>query len=122
MLVEDDPDIRAVARMSLRRAGFEVMTVDCGERLIAQAADAAPDVVLLDWILPGMDGLETLTALRANPRTASIPVIFLTGRTEPDAIERAIASGAIGCLPKPFNALTLGTEVMRMFTEWTAHV
>jgi CheY-like chemotaxis protein len=120
LLAEDDRDIRAVARLSLKRAGFDVVVVESGEDAIEAAAQALPDVVLLDWLLPGMDGLETLSALRAKASTAAIPVIFLTARTHPTETARAMAEGAIGCLGKPFNALTLGDEVQRLLESWRA--
>ena len=118
LLAEDDRDIRAVARLSLKRAGFDVVTVESGEDAIAAATNEQPDVVLLDWLLPGMDGLETLGALRASASTADIPVIFLTARTHPTETARAMAEGAIGCLGKPFNVLTLGDDVQRLFETW----
>ncbi len=118
LLAEDDRDIRAVARLSLRRAGFDVVMVESGEEAIEAAANVLPDVVLLDWLLPGMDGLETLGALRASAATSAIPVIFLTARTHPSETARAMAEGAIGCLGKPFNALTLGDDVQRLFETW----
>lgn len=120
LLADDDRDIRAVARLSLKRAGFEVVVVASGEEVVSAAAASAPDVVVLDWLLPGMDGLEAMAALRADARTTGIPVIFLTGRTHPSEIEQAMAQGAIGCLSKPFNVVTLGDEVGHLLASWRA--
>lgn len=120
LLAEDDRDIRAVAKLALKRAGFDIIAVASGEETIAEAVNARPDVVLLDWLLPGMDGLETMAVLRADARTADVPVIFLSARTHPSEIARAMTAGAIGCLRKPFNALTLGDEVMRLLDDWRA--
>ena len=123
LLAEDDRDIRAVARLALKRGGFDVVAVASGEEVDRRGRrrHVAADVVLLDWLLPGMDGLETMAALRADARTADMPVIFLTARTHPSEIERALGAGAIGCLGKPFNALTLGDEVTRLLDAWRAH-
>lgn len=120
LLAEDDRDIRAVARLALKRAGFEVVAVSSGEEVITHACQSPPDVVVLDWLLPGMDGLEVMAALRADARTAGIPVMFLSARTHPDEIRRVMDAGAIGCLKKPFNALTLGDDVKRVLSEWQA--
>ncbi len=117
LLAEDDRDIRAVARLALRRAGFDVVAVASGDEALAEARQSVPDVLLLDWLMPGLDGLETMAALRADERTAGIPVIFLTARTGTDDIRSALAAGAIGYLRKPFDALTLGDEVARLLSE-----
>ena len=120
LLADDDRDIRAVARLSLKRAGFEVIAVASGEEVVSAAVTSAPAVVVLDWLLPGMDGLEAMAALRADARTAGIPVRKMTGRTHPSEVEQAMAHGAIGCLSKPFNVVTLGDEVGRLVASWHA--
>ena len=117
LLAEDDRDIRAVARLALRRAGFDVVAVASGEEAVAEARASRPDVVLLDWLMPGLDGIETMAALRNDERTAAIPVIIFTARTHADHVRQAFEAGAIGYLVKPFNALTLGDEVMRLLLE-----
>ena len=120
LLAEDDRDIRAVARLALGRAGFEVVAVASGDEALAEARQSLPDVMVLDWLMPGLDGIETMAALRADERTAGIPVIFLTARTRTEDIRRALDAGAIGYLRKPFNALTLGDEVTRLLSACRA--
>lgn len=117
LLVDDDPDIRLVARMALRRAGFTVTAVTGGAAALEAVRTARPDVVLLDWMMPEMDGPEVCRRLKADPALATIPIIFLTARSQQAEIARGLASGAIGYIVKPFDALTLGDEVRRLLGE-----
>lgn len=111
ILAEDDPDIQLVARLALKRAGFAVRVVSNGlEALEAVRADP-PDVVLLDWMMPELDGPETCRQLKANPATAHLPVIFLTAKSQESEIQRGLGLGAAGYITKPFDALTLGQRV-----------
>jgi DNA-binding response OmpR family regulator len=117
LLVEDDPDIQLIARMSLRKAGFTVRAVDNGEDAIVEAGRDAPDVVLLDWMMPGLDGPATCERLKADPATASIPVIFLTAKSQQSEISRGLALGARGYITKPFDALALGRQVQDLLRD-----
>jgi CheY-like chemotaxis protein len=114
LLAEDDPDIQLVARLSLRKAGFTVRVVGNGVAMLAEAARARPDVVLLDWMMPEMDGFEACAQLKANPQTAGIPVIFLTAKSQESEIARGVALGARGYITKPFDALNLGRQVQEL--------
>ena len=111
LLAEDDPDIRRVARLALRRAGFEVTVANTGVEALAHVVEARPDLILLDWMMPDMDGLETCTRLKADPATKDIPVIFLTARSQESEISQGLALGAIGYVTKPFDALSLGSHI-----------
>jgi DNA-binding response OmpR family regulator len=112
LLVEDEPDIRLIARASLIRSGLEVSIAENGEDALALAAADRPDLILLDWMLPGIDGFETCARLKADPKTATIPVVFLTARTTKENDRaRHQALGAIGWIAKPFNPLELGDQV-----------
>ena len=111
LVVEDDEDIQLIARMSLRKAGFVVRAVGNGLEAIAEAERDPPDVILLDWMMPELDGPATCQRLKAGPATASIPVIFLTAKTQESEIARGLALGAKGYITKPFDALTLGRQV-----------
>lgn len=111
LLVDDDPDIRLVAQIALRRAGFTVTAVDNGPAAIASAHAALPDVILLDWMMPGMDGPEVCRRLKSDAALRDIPVIFLSARSQQAEIARGLALGAAGYIIKPFDALTLGGEV-----------
>jgi two-component system phosphate regulon response regulator PhoB len=114
VLAEDDPDIQLVARLALRRAGFSVRVVGNGTEALAAVKTQPPDVVLLDWMMPGLDGLETCRLLKADPATAAIPVIFLTARSQESEIQRGLGLGAAGYVTKPFDALTLGDQVRKL--------
>ena len=111
LLVEDDPDIQLVARTALKRAGFEVRVAGNGAAAIDAVTADRPDVVLLDWMMPEMDGPEVCRRLKNNSLTTNIPIIFLTARSQQAEIARGLAMGAAGYIVKPFDALTLGDEV-----------
>jgi CheY-like chemotaxis protein len=111
LLVEDEPDVQLIARLSLKRGGFHVTTAENGVEALSRVAIDRPDVILLDWMMPEMDGFETCTRLKADPATRDIPVIFLTAKVQESEVAKALALGAAGCIGKPFNALTLGSQV-----------
>ena len=114
VLAEDEPDIRLIARLSLKRAGFDVVTATNGAEALARVAEQAPDVVLLDWMMPEMDGPAACTRLKADEATREIPVIFLTARSQESEIKRGLALGALGYITKPFDAASLGDRVRQL--------
>ena len=114
LLVEDDPDIQLVARMALRRAGFTVVVAGNGSDALTAVPIEVPDVILLDWMMPDMDGPEVCRRLKADPATSRIPVIFLTARSQQAEVARGLALGAAGYIVKPFDAVNLGDEVKRV--------
>ena len=114
LLVEDDPDIQLVARAALKRAGFSVAVTSNGPAALEHVRNDRPDVILLDWMMPDMDGTEVCRRLKADAATADIPVIFLTARSQQAEIARGLALGAAGYIVKPFDALALGTQVRGM--------
>jgi two-component system, OmpR family, alkaline phosphatase synthesis response regulator PhoP len=116
ILAEDDPDIQLVARLALKRAGFSVRVVGNGVEAIAAAKESPPDVILLDWMMPELDGLETCRLLKADPATEAIPVIFLTAKSQESEIRRGLSLGAAGYVTKPFDALALGDQVKGIVT------
>lgn len=110
LLVDDAADVRALLDLVLQLDGFAVLLADDGPTGLAVAQDEQPDVVLLDVQMPGMDGPAVLAALQADPRTAEIPVVFLTG--EPADGDAALLSlGARGVLRKPFDAATVAADL-----------
>ena len=111
LLVEDDPDIQLITRLALRKSGFTVSVVHNGRQALDAVRAAVPDVVLLDWMMPELDGLETCRLLKADPATAGIPVIFLTAKSQEQEIARGLALGATGYITKPFDALSLGAQI-----------
>ena len=114
--VEDDPDIQAVARMALEvLGGFQVTTVSSGVDAIREALVAPPDLILLDVMMPGMDGPATLLQLRQLPALNQIPVIFMTAKVQPQEVADFLALGVLGVIAKPFDALTLSDRVRELW-------
>jgi CheY-like chemotaxis protein len=103
-----------VARLALKRAGFRVEAVANGRVLLERVQVERPDVILLDWMMPEMDGPETCARLKADPLTADIPVIFVTSKSQASEVEKGRAAGAAGHLLKPFDALTIGDDIRRI--------
>lgn len=112
LIIDDDADIRFIAGLSLGRVGgMEVIEASGGIEGVLKAQEESPDVILLDMMMPTMDGSETLAALRAQPATAGTPVIFLTAKAIGAEVERMMALGAAGVLIKPFDPRTLSADV-----------
>jgi CheY-like chemotaxis protein len=115
LIVDDDEDIRAVTELAARRIGrWEVVVADSGEEALAKARRERPDVILLDAMMPRLDGPATMAKLLEEPATARIPVIFLTAKVQPHEVERYLALGAAGVIRKPFDATALPDEVRRI--------
>jgi CheY-like chemotaxis protein len=112
LIVDDEPDIRRIATLSLARLGaMDVIEAANGEDALRRAQDEKPDAILLDVMMPGRDGPSTLAALRADPGTAAIPVVFLTAKAMPSEIERLRKLGAVGVLTKPFDPMKLAADL-----------
>lgn len=111
LVVDDDPDIRAMVSIKLRAAGYEVHEEADGEGGLAAIRELAPSVVLLDWMMPRMNGLEVLQHVRSDPSIATTPVILLTARAQEDAVERGFAAGADDYVIKPFSPRELMSRV-----------
>ncbi len=107
LVVEDDQANRALLTALLERAGYRAVTANDGPSGLAAALELAPDLVLLDVGLPGMDGLEICRRLRADPRTVTLPVVLLTGRTSVDDVVAGLDAGADDFLAKPFHEAEL---------------
>ena len=118
LLVEDDPDIQVVARMSLKMSGITKITVvSNGEECLAKVGEVKPDLILLDVMMPKMDGYETCKRLKADPATQSIPVIFLTAKAQQFEVSQGLQLGAAGYLIKPFNPSTLHQEILTVLAQ-----
>ena len=111
ILAEDDPFIRRVSAVALERSGFSVTTVTDGAQALQLLEDTLPDVVILDGMMPNMDGLEACRRIRADDRTSWVPVILLSARSQYADEEAARDAGATAYIRKPFDALTLGARV-----------
>ncbi|MEJ2377928.1 MAG: response regulator [Pseudolabrys sp.] len=110
--VEDEPDIREVVKIALDLdPDMNVESCESGPDALVQAADWLPDLILMDAVMPGMDGLEMLERLRQNARTAGIPVVFMTARAQDSEVARFVSLGAAGVIAKPFDPLTLAQSV-----------
>jgi CheY-like chemotaxis protein len=110
--VDDDPDVREIVALSLELdSDFEVRSCASGMEALGIAEAWNPFVILLDVIMPGMDGPTTLARLRQNPATADIPVLFMTARAQSHEIAHLISLGARGVIAKPFDPMTLASQV-----------
>jgi diguanylate cyclase (GGDEF)-like protein len=116
LYVDDDPDIREIVQMSLSLDGqVSVITSDGGERALLKMAVEQPDLVVLDVMMPGMDGPTLLKRMRLDPHLAQIPVIFMTAKTSPEETARFRELSAIGVIAKPFDPMSLAKEVRALW-------
>lgn len=112
LIIDDEDDIREVAAMSLETvAGWEVMVANSGAQGLARAEMYKPDAILLDVMMPGMDGPTTFRELRKNPATAQIPVLFLTAKVQATDRRRFADLGIEAVLVKPFDPMTLSDQI-----------
>ncbi len=112
LIVDDDDDIREIAGASLELTnGWDVLSASCGSEGIASALASRPDAILLDVMMPDMDGPTAFALLRANPMTANIPVILLTAKVQTADRQRYLSLGVDGVIAKPFDPLTLASRV-----------
>jgi CheY-like chemotaxis protein len=117
LYAEDEPDIQAVAKLALEMlGGYTVQLCANGMEALVAAREFAPDLILLDVMMPGMDGPSTLKQLRADPATAAIPVIFLTAKVQPAEVVYYQSLGALNVIAKPFDPMTLADQVRRMWS------
>ena len=120
LLVDDEDDIRIVAGASLSRiGGLLVDAASSGTEALELARRQRPDAVVLDVMMPGMDGRATLAALRADPELASLPVVFLTAKALAAERRSLLELGVAGVLAKPFDPLTLPAELSNLL-GWNA--
>jgi CheY-like chemotaxis protein len=117
LVAEDDPDIQIILRMVLTRLGkCEVVLTDQGDQVLPLVQSSQPDFILLDIMMPQMSGFDICKALKEDPATRDIPVIFLTARSAPQEIEQALGLGAVGYLAKPFDPMTLVAQINELLT------
>ena len=118
LYVEDEPDIRMVAQMALQAVGgFTVIACASGQEALDAAPGASADLLLLDVMMPGMDGPSTLKALRALPATANTPVIFMTAKVQAAEVAVYKGLGALEVIPKPFDPMELSAQIQRIWSE-----
>lgn len=111
LLVDDEASILAVARVGLKRMGWTVSTAASGSECITKAKIEQPDAIVLDVMMPKMDGLATLKQLQESPEAKYIPVIFLTAKAQKADRRRFYASGVRGFITKPFDPTTLASQI-----------
>lgn len=112
LFVEDDPDIQTVARIALEAVGgFTVLGCGSGAEALERVEAFAPDLILLDVMMPGMDGLETLRSLRLLPGAAAVPVVFMTAKVQAQEVSGYREAGAVDVIAKPFDPMTLPARV-----------
>jgi CheY-like chemotaxis protein len=118
VLVEDDPDIAVLAEIALKEiAGFEFVHFPSGPEALEGVLEAAPDLIILDYRMPQMNGGEVLQALRDRDDTRHIRVVFMTASLMPKHVSKLMEMGALGVLPKPFDPVTLGDEVREIWSQ-----
>jgi len=121
LLAEDESDIRFVIRIALEDEGHRVVAVDDGQAAVERALAEPFDVVLLDVMMPRLDGLGACRQLKADPRTSHIPVIFLTARSQQTEVQAGLGIGALGYIIKPFDAFTLASEITALLAQRPNH-
>ena len=117
LYVEDEADIRTIAEVALEDEGFELQFCASGEEALEKLQDYVPDVILLDVMMPGMDGPTTLDKLRKLPGLEQTPVIFQTAKVRPDEVKDFIDLGALGVIHKPFDPMTLADDIREMIEQ-----
>lgn len=119
LYVEDDPDIQAIAMMVLETiSGFTVEPCSGGSEALQKAVPFKPDLILLDVMMPGMDGPETLKGLRNFAELEQTPVVFMTAKVQPQEVQGYLNLGAAGVIAKPFDPMTLAQELRDI---WARH-
>ena len=116
LYVEDDPDIQMVAQMALEVVGgLSLRACSSGREALQAAASCQPDLILLDVMMPEMDGPSTLAELRKLPATASTPVVFMTAKVQAAEVSHYKSLGAIGVIAKPFDPMQLAQQVRQLW-------
>jgi two-component system alkaline phosphatase synthesis response regulator PhoP/two-component system response regulator VicR len=116
MAVDDERHIVRLIQVNLERSGYQVITAFDGPEALKKVETDRPDVIVLDVMMPKMDGFEVLKRLQANPETRNIPVIMLTAKAQDADVFRGWSSGVSAYLTKPFNPLELITFVKRILS------
>lgn len=119
LMVEDEADIQAIAQLALEAlGGFKVCMCSSGRAALQAASTFHPDLILLDVMMPEMDGPSTLAALRALPCTAATPVIFMTAKVQPKELTEYKALGVPDVIAKPFDPMTLAATITAIWSGY----
>jgi two-component system OmpR family response regulator len=112
LYVEDEPDIRSIAKMAMQSlGGFDICECSSGAQALETAESFAPQLILLDVMMPGMNGPETLQKLRQLPVTAKTPAVFMTAKVQANEVAEYLSMGAVSVIPKPFDPMTLPQQI-----------
>jgi len=115
MLVDDEEDIRTIGQLSLGRVGgWQTVMAASGAEALTKGAAEQPDLILLDVMMPDLDGPTTFGLLRAQDATAKIPIIFMTAKVQKHEVARYMELGAVGVIHKPFDPMALPSEIRRL--------
>lgn len=118
LCIDDDADILEVAQLSLETVGgLEVTTLLGGARAIETARNCQPDLILLDVMMPGLDGPATLSALQSDDACRDIPVVFMTARVQDAQVAHYLTLGARGVIAKPFDPMTLAEQIVAIWNS-----
>jgi two-component system phosphate regulon response regulator PhoB len=117
LVVDDEPDVRTLCRVNLEYEGYMVLESPSGEDALSMLQDSRPDLILLDLMMPRMDGWEVLRKLKEDDKTASIPVVLLTARADDESQLKGWSEGIVDYIIKPFNPLSLVRYVQKALTE-----
>ncbi|GAB4238046.1 MAG: response regulator [Stanieria sp.] len=118
LLIDDEETIQEVVQVGIEiEVGWEVLIASSGLEGIAVAQTQQPDAILLDVMMPELDGISTLSQLQANPKTQSIPVIFLTAKVQAAEKNQLQGLGVAGVITKPFNSMTLASRIASIL-QW----
>lgn len=121
LYVEDEPDIQAVAKLALEVVGgLTVQVCSNGDEALAKATDFAADLLLLDVMMPGMDGPTTLGKLRELAAYADTPAVFMTAKVQPSEVAHLKSLGALEVIAKPFDPMSLATTLKQLYASATA--
>jgi CheY-like chemotaxis protein len=121
LYVEDEPDIQAVARIALESVGgFTVEICSSGREALNRLDSFKPDLLLLDVMMPDMDGVSTLRAIRGLPGYNDTPAMFMTAKVQPQEVEQLRHQGAIDVIPKPFDPMTLSENIKSLWNKYWA--
>ena len=117
MYVEDEADIREIAEFALEDEGFDLLICASGEAALQQVSAFSPDLILLDVMMPLMDGPSTLKLLRELPGQSTTAVVFLTAKVQPNEVEAYMALGALAVIAKPFDPMALPEQIRELLSR-----